>query len=196
MTARTGMTDLITELRARAQAGTSEYTLGSQTYFSDDHLQDVLDQYRVDYYDYTLVMKPRTDQDGNARYYDYYFPRGWWEKAAGGTAVWLVQDSTGDHVGTANYTPDYLAGLVRFSADQGGTSYFLTARRYDMDRAAAHVWRQKAANVATRVTWSTDNHRQESSKLYKQYQDMALFYDRQAGGAARMVRRNRSDVNA
>lgn len=194
MAARTGMTNAITELRAKGQAGTAEYTLGSDTYFTDEHLQDILDRNRVEFYDLPLEIEARTDTSGNARYYDYYFPGGDWEEATGGTPVWLVQDSTGEHVGTASYTVNYAAGHIRFSADQAGTVYYLTGRKYNMNRAAAAVWYQKAANVANRFDWSSDNHRMSASQLHKHYMAMAVSFERAEGG--RVQRMMRSDVNA
>ena len=43
MALRTGMTNLVARVRALTGAGTAEYTAGSVTYWTDDHLQTILD---------------------------------------------------------------------------------------------------------------------------------------------------------
>ena len=196
MTVRDGMANVILALRAWAEAGTAEYTLTgttSQTYWSDQHLQDVLDQHREDHYFEVAQVAPREGNTAVAEYYDYYFDGGYWEEASGGTAVWIVQDSTGADAGTANYTINYQTGHIRFTANTLGTAYYLTGRKYDLHRAAAQVWRQKAANVANRYDVSTDNHSLKRSQLSKQYLDMAAYYDKQS--PVRFVRMMRVDVN-
>lgn len=195
MAARDGMANIILALRAFAQASTSEYTLGSETYFTDDHLEDVLDRHRRDVFFYPLVAEARVNTAGNAQYFDFYFEGGYWEEANGGTAVWLIQDGTGAHIGTASYTVDYAAGFVRFTTDtQGTASYYLTGRKYDLNRAIAYVWRQKAANVANRVDFESDNHMFKASQLAEHYLKMASQYEREAGASFRRL--TRSDVNA
>lgn len=192
MTARDGMANPILMLRAMAEAGTAEYTLSGTTYFTDDQLQTVLDQNRTDHYFVQLGMEPREGSSNDTTYHDYYFPGGYWEEAAGGTAVWLVQDSTGADAGTGNYTVNYQAGHVRFTADTEGTVYYLTGRKFDLNRAAAQVWRQKASNVAARYDVRTDNHDLKRSQLFKHFIDMAVQYERDS--AARFVRMVRDDV--
>jgi hypothetical protein len=190
MTARTGMTNLITQLRALTSAGTADYTLGSETYWSDNHLQDRLDMARVDLNRVPLTPDPEYG-GGTPYYHDYYAPVGYLEEADSGTAVWSVEDSDGDEAGTANYTVDYLRGLIRFSADQSGTAYYLRARSYNLNRAAALVWRVKAAHYAERFDISTDNHSLSRSQLVKQCIDMARAYETQAGMIfSKMVRRD------
>src|SRR5690606_26605129 len=139
------------------------------------------------------AIEARTVSGGTAVYYDYYAPQGYWEEATGGTAVWQVQDSTGTDPGTANYTVNYESGHIRFTADTGGASYYLTARRYDVHRAAAEVWRRKAANVANRADWSSDNHSVKASQVRQSYLQMASYYEKQA--PARVVRLFRGDLN-
>ena len=43
MALRTGMTNLVARVRALTGAGTAEYTAGTVTYWTDDHLQTILD---------------------------------------------------------------------------------------------------------------------------------------------------------
>lgn len=192
MAARTGMTSLIAELRSMTEAGTADYTVAGTTYWTDDQVQDELDRTREDVYDYPLSYAERTDSGGTARYYDYYFEPGWWEEVGGGTAVWIIQDSDGSTVGTANYTVNYYAGHVRFTADQAGTSYYLTGKKYNLNRAASNIWRRKAAHVANRYDWKTDGHDMKPSQERKHYLEMSQFYTRESGG--RLVRLARGDT--
>ena len=76
--ARTGMTNLIGELRTLAVAGTNDYSLGTTNYWTDDQLQTVLDRhqltvvreelYPVEQYEGgTLVYKEHRSQYGSYR---------------------------------------------------------------------------------------------------------------------------------
>ena len=192
MTARTGMTNLIATLRGMAQAGTAEFTLGSLTFFTDDQLQQTLDLYREDVYQLPLVSEPHTGTASVAIYTDLYFPAGYWEEASGGTAIWAIQDSTGALLGTADYTVNYDAGHVHTTADTLGTAYYLTARQYDLHRAAGDIWRKKAAAAASGVNWSSDNHSFSSAQKYDHYMQMAALFDGQA--PARVTTVTRGDV--
>jgi hypothetical protein len=181
MTARSGMANLLLELRGMTNAGTADYTLGSDTFWDDDHLQDKLDQCRQDLNRVPLV--PIVEYNGGtAYYYDYYAPVGHLEAYdATDSSVFQVENSDGDAQGTALYTADYLRGVFRFAADQAGTAYYLRARSYDVNRAAALVWRAKAAHYAERFDVSTDNHRLTRSQLIAQCLEMAQQYDGAAG---------------
>lgn len=193
MTARTGLANLITELRAWTNTSDADYALGSITYWSDDHIQEALDRHRTDIRQQPLMVSPETNESDELVYYDYYVPAGYYEEASGGTAVWTIEDSTGANVGTANYSVNYQAGHIRFTANTLGTTYYLTGRKYDMHRAAAEIWRKKAAHVSERFDWSSDNHRVAASQLYKQYMAMAVDYEKQA--PAQFVRMKRGDLN-
>jgi hypothetical protein len=188
MAAREGMTNLLLRLRSMTSAGTADYALAGVTYWTDNHLQDRLDNCRVDLNRVPLSYEAEYD-GGTAIYKDYYAPVGNLEEASGDAAVWSVEDGDGDEAGTANYTVDYIRGVVRFTADQGGTAYYLRARSYNLNRAAALVWRTKAAHYAERFDVSTDNHRLTRSQLIKQCLDMAKAYEIEAGPmVAKMVR--------
>ena len=69
MTARTGMADLIQQLRAAADVGTADYTAGTVTYWSDDHLEDALDRHRISLYQAPLEPWPTL---GTANVYEYF----------------------------------------------------------------------------------------------------------------------------
>jgi hypothetical protein len=192
MTARDGMTNLIATLRAWTEAGTADYTLAGATYWTDDLVQDTLDRHRTDIHREPLTVEAEYS-DGDLVYHNYYAPMRYYEEAAGGEDVWRIEDAAGSAIGTADYTVNYHAGHIRFTADTAGSARYLVARAYDMHRAAADVWRRKAAHVAGRVDWSTDNHTMKASQMRVHYLEMATYYEGQA--VPRMVRLERSDVN-
>lgn len=180
---RSGMTNLLLELRARCDAGTADYASGGVTHWTDDQLQQVLDRHRVDVPRELMVRAPEYT-GGSAVYFNYGWRCAWAEEAASGTTIWRVEDSAGSIAGTALYTPEYAAQTLRFGANTGGVAYYLTYRTYDLDRAAADVWEQKAANVAGRFDIKTDNHDLKRSQLRQSYLDMAASFRRRAGAKA------------
>jgi hypothetical protein len=174
--ARTGMTNLIGELRALAVAGTADYTLGTVNYWSDDQLQTVLDRHQLtvvreelhpveQYEGGTLVYKEHRSQYGN------------YEATSGGTAIFEVENATGSTYGTALWSMDYARGVLTFAASTGGSSVFINGYSYDVYRAAADVWRQKAGHHAGAVDFKTDNMSINRSDLMKQDLQMATYYE-------------------
>lgn len=198
--ARLGMIANIQQLRTMAQVGTSEYDLQGETYFTNDHLQTVLDRHRTDIYQ--ELVEPIVYGDGTTTTYkDYYYKGANAESANSGTAIWQLQDTGYVAVGTADYTVDYNARLIRFTASTDGGYHFLTYRTYNMNAAAAEVWRMKAANVAGRFDVRSDNHDLKRSQLTAQYLKMADYYDKLSqqssgggSGGGRMKTSYRVDV--
>lgn len=191
MTLRAGMRELVTQVRQLSSAELDEFTLAGQTYWSDDHLQSELDKHRADVTREKLAIRSY-DNAGTVEYYDYYFVLGNPEHAEGGTAVWRVENSAGSTIGTADYTVNYDAKHIRFTANTQGSAYYLSYRAYDVNRAAAGVWRKKAANVANRFDVSTDNHDLKRSQLRAAYIAEAQALEAAAGG--REMRLIRSDA--
>lgn len=194
---RAGMTELIASLRGMTDAAADEYTVAGITYWSDGQLQDILDRCRHDYYNHPLA--PAVEyMGGDIVYQSYYWHEGQHvERLDSGSAAWLLQDGNGAAAGTADYTPYYEAGYVRFAADQAGRGWALTYRAYDMNRAASLVWERKAAHVASRFDLSTDNHNLHRSQLRQGYLQMAAHYRNQSSGGSRAVghtRLNRADL--
>jgi hypothetical protein len=174
--ARTGMTDIITQLRSLTEAGTAEYSLGTLTYWSDDHLEDVLDTHRLDIDDYMLLQNPRYES-GTLVYKEY---RSIFEWIESGTVTYL-QGGSHTAVSTADYSVDYQRGVVTFTANQSGSTYYLYGRTYDLYGAAADIWRRKASHVAQAIDFSTDNHSVKRSHLAKTYLEMAGYYASRSG---------------
>lgn len=181
MSARSGMTTLIRRLRGMTSAGTADATIGTVVWWSDDHLQEVLDLYRQELVDTPLTPRGEYDTWGTLRYYDYTTRYGDLEEAASGSVYWTVNTAEGTAWGTASYTVDYAVGLIRFSADTAGSAYYLRARSYNLNRAAADVWRQKAANAAAFYSFSTDSQSFSRSQWFDHCMTMADRFERRSG---------------
>ena len=193
--ARTGMTALIEELRGLAEAGTAEYTVGATLYWSDNALQDVLDLNRRDIVFAPLAAFPRIISGGTLQYYEYRSAYNFLEATTGGTAIFYIQDSTGATAGTALWNADYRRGVVTFVSDVQGTAFYLTGRSYDLNGAAAAIWRKKAAHYApTSFNFSTDNHSINREQVYEHCKEMASQFDGQSWTSIRSSEMYRSDM--
>ncbi len=195
--ARSGMAYLITELRGLAEAGTADYSLGASTYWSDDQLQNILDQHRTDVnFDPLRVFTTQTiGGGGSVSYQDYRSSYDWFEETTGGTAILYLQDSTSALAGTANYTPDYRRGQFQFNTDQRGTVYYVTGRSYDLNASAADVWQRKAAHYApTSFDFSTDNHSISRSQVYQHCKEMASHFQAISGDGIQTISMFRGDM--
>lgn len=194
--ARSGMTALLEEVRNMAEAGLSEYTVGNTLYWSDNALQDVLDMHRRDFIFAPLSAYPVTVSGGTLNYFEYRFPYGFLEQTTGGTAIFYIQDSTGATAGTALWSADYRRGVVTFASNTAGTNYYLTGRSYDLQAAAAEIWRKKAAHYApTSFNFSTDNHSIDREQVYSHCIEMASFFDGISTSAIQTTRLYRSDIS-
>lgn len=195
--ARNGMAYLITELRGLAEAGTADYSLGASTYWSDDQLQNILDQHRTDvqYQSLRVFATQIIGGGGSVAYQDYRSDYDWFEETTGGTAILYLQDSTSALAGTANYTADYRRGQFQFNTDQRGTVYYVTGRSYDVNAAAADVWTRKAAHYApSSFDFSTDNHSVSRSQVYAHCKEMASHFQGISGNSIQTISMYRGDM--
>lgn len=185
MAVRSGMTTLISRWRRMVDDdGTAIWT--------DAQAQQILDQHRRDFYQEALTVTPVEIATGTVAYHVYMSAYSNLEEAASGTTAWRVYTSNGTEQGTALYTPDYINGIVRFSADQGGTAYYLDGRSYDLHGAAADAWRERAADTAAYYSFGADGASYSRSHWFEHCMKMADHYDRQAW--ATQVTFTRGDV--
>jgi hypothetical protein len=192
-TARSGMYNLITEVRGMTEAGANDYQIAGTPYWNDAQIQDVLDIHRRDVISEMLQIYPTQTTGGSLLYQDYRSSYGYYEATTGGTAILYLQDSTGANV--SGYTADYRRGQFQFSATQNGTIYYLTGRSYDLKAAAADIWRRKAAHYAlTSFDFSTDNHSVSRSQVYTHCLEMANYFDGQSSDSIQTVQMFRSDI--
>lgn len=197
MAARDGLEYLIDLVRGYAHAEINDYTIllssgDNSSYWDDDQVQGVLDQHRQDFYHEPLQKIPDHAAGGSLLYKKYVSRYRHLEKVASGTAVFLVEDSTGANVGTADYSVDYHRGVITFVNDTGGSTYYLTGRQYNLYGAAADIWRQKAAHVANRYDFQSGDQKFKRGSLIENYFQMAEYYEKMAGPT--VVTMHRSDA--
>ena len=166
MSARAGMSNLISRLRSLTNAGTAQFTLNGTNYFSDDHLQELLDSNVQILSNHPLTWVPDTIGGGTIQWTRALIGYNDLEEASSGTTRWIVRDATGAEQGTANYTPDYVVGEILFDADQGGTIYYLSARSYDLYAAAADVWKMKQSFYSEWFAVSSEGQKMEWQQAF------------------------------
>jgi hypothetical protein len=178
MAVRTGMQSLISTVRGYANAGTAEWTVttdtGILTYWSDQELQNALDRHKVEYI-HAPMQSVQSYSGGSVVYLQY---RTNVPDIESGTAVFKVEDVSG------TVTPasvDYARGVATFATDQAGKALYWSGYAYDLNAAAADIWRVKASHAAELVDWSTDGHNVKRSQQVKAFQEMAAFYQARSG---------------
>jgi len=158
-------------------AGTADYTAGTVTYYSDEHLDTCLDRHQKPFVYHPMEANyPNVVAGGTYEYTIYEIGYGNIEETTGGTAIFYIQDKDAAVVASSNYSVDYRNGIVTFVADTAGASYYVTGYSYDMSGAASDIWRQKAVQAANSFDFSTDNHSIKRSQVYAQYMAMADYY--------------------
>ena len=167
------MQTLIDTVRGFANAAPDEWevTSGSSivTYWSDEEIQRVLDRHKTEYIHADMMAVP-SYSGGSVVYTQYKLGA---TNVESGTAVFKVEDVSGT---VSGYSVDYARGVVSFTADQAGKSFWWSGFAYDLDAAAADIWRIKASRVAGMVDFSTDGHSIKRSQQARAYLDMANFY--------------------
>lgn len=175
---RTGMSELVSTLRGMTNAGTADYSIAGVSYWSDEEMERALDRHRVNVFREELYPREGYVAGGSIEYTEYLSRFGNLEQ---GTAALYIQDSVGSAIGTADYSVDYALGVVTFTADQAGSARYLQARSYNLNAAAADVWRMKAGHAASKFDFSTDGHTINRSQMQKMAMDMVRFYEEQGG---------------
>ena len=175
--ARTGMQTLIDTVRGFANAAPDEWTISTDTslieYWSDEEIQRVLDRHKREYIHELMDAQP-TYESGTTVFKQYLLGA---TNVEGGTVVFRVEDTAGT---VSGYTVDYTRGIVTFSTDQSGKAFYWSGFAYDLDAAAADIWRMKASHVAGLVDFSTDGHSVKRSQQAQQYLNMAQYYQQRS----------------
>lgn len=193
--ARSTLSELRGILRGMIQAGTADYVLGTASYWDDDQLDTVLDRHRNDYTHVLMIPEPIVGVGGTSLWYEYKTTDDNIEQTVGGTSVFYIQDGTGATVGTAEWSMDYLRGVLEFTTDKGGSAFYWTGRSYDLNAAAADVWRKKAGYYSTAFNFSTDNHRVDREAIYKHCVEMAESFESMSQDSISTVQMWRSDTD-
>ena len=164
---------MIDTVRGYANAATDEWTSETDSslveYWSDEEIQRVLDRHKSEYIHALMDVQP-TYSGGSTVYTQYKLGA---VNVESGTAVFKIEDTSGTVTG---YTVDYARGIATFTSDQSGKSYYWSGYSYDLDAAAADIWRIKASRVAGLVDFSTDGHSIKRSQQARAYLDMANYY--------------------
>jgi hypothetical protein len=191
------MANIISDLRGMTEAGTADWTAGTVSFFSDDMLQVILDRHVEPFvFRYMEPESPYKVSDGTYRWSVYELEDlENIEASTGGTAIFYVQDNTGGTIAAADYSMDYRRGLMTLTTPANiSTPYFATGYSYDLNGAAADVWRTKANHASVSFDFSTDNHSIKRSQLFANYMQMADYYrglsNEAAGGFGEMTRKD------
>lgn len=177
---RAGMDYLIADLRAMTDTGYEDFKVAGVPYWSDKHLQDHLDRYRVDFIEEDL-QPVQQYRNGTTYYLDYRSQYGNLEGVASGTAVFKLDNSGGTNMPGTMWSADYHRGVVSFTSDTAGSSMILTGRSYDVNAAAADVWRAKAANAAKMYNFSAGGQSFSRNQFMANCIQMAQYYEGMAG---------------
>lgn len=162
--ARSGMTQLISLYRSEIQeSGTA--------IFSDDRIQEILDQNSSYAVNDKLYPSPY-HLNGSVVYYDYNSYHRWLEGTA--TSTNIIYNSNGTVV--TNYTSDFVNGRFSFDADQKGTAYYSNFRYYDFYTAVAKGWQEKAGYYSNSFDFQVEGRSFKKSQVVKHCLDMAKIY--------------------
>lgn len=194
MVARTGMSNLLSALRGMTNAGTADFTIGTTAYWSDDQLQTICDRYATPIRDEHLKAISSMNTGGAISYFDYQSNSRYYEATTGGTAVFIIRDTTGAIIPSTNWSADYERGAIAFTADTLGVPYYLTGRSYDLNAAAADIWYQKAAHASEMIDFDTDNHKIKRSHIVAAMMKMAQKYEAMATFSSSPVEMVRGDL--
>ena len=185
--ARTGMQTLIDTVRGFANAAPDEWEVSTDssivTYWSDDEIQRVLDRHKIQHIHSQLDL---VTNSGGKLY------------VLGDTEIeeddrFELYDGKGTVAD--GYTVEFGRGIVTFATDQGGKAYYWNGFSYDLNAAAAEIWRAKAAHAADLVDWSSDNHSVKKSQLVTAYTKMAdTFAARSKSEGMKVVKIVRDDL--
>jgi hypothetical protein len=180
---RQGMWPYITQVRALTGAGTSEYTVGDLTFWSDDDIQRTLDQNANYFVNSPLMWQPITATGGTLTYLTAQAAYSYLEAAPGtvNTSRLIIRDGAGSAVGTSSYTIDYQAGRITFGSDQGGTAYYLSGYTYDVYDAAADIWLERIAHFNEWYDFSADNQTFNRSQAWEHAMKMEKLMRAKAG---------------
>lgn len=193
MSARSTMGTIIKAIRRMTSTNPGDYSINSVNYWADDQIQEIADQFRVDIVHEQLMKEETWVGGGTIQYLNYLSKYKNFEGTSGGTAIFIVEDGTGNNV--TNYSVDYFRGKITFDGDTSGTTYYLTGRSYNLEKISAEIWRAKAAYYAADFDFSTDGHNLRRSQILDHCLKMAEFYESQSQpGIVTLVREDDNDV--
>ncbi len=188
--ARSGMAALIQELRLNASAFEGDETVNGIQYWTDDQLQAILDQFSADLNNVELI-KFSQQESGITVYKVYYLPPTVSKNLEGAATVgaFTVVDSLGNTI--TGYTFDAARRRFDFTINQGGKTYFLRAREFDMNSATADVWYKKAGLRAELIDWKAGTYNLKEDQVWQHC--MEMYYKWSGRNSFKRVQLNRID---
>ena len=200
--ARTGMVDLIAQVRRLTNAGTAEYAVDANSYWSDDQIQSLLDA-NSRFFSNELVQWTPQNISGMSTYLYGYTPYGYLEGTASGTARLVVRDGDGEVV-ASGYTINEEKGEIIFDSDQNGNSYYITGYTYNPYSAAADLWLERLAQFSLWYQFSADTRSYSRQQAFEHAEKMEKLMRQRAakgdvvntsGGDVKLTPWVRIDVN-
>ena len=170
MAVRAGMENLI--LRLRRLVGDVERTVNGVTIaeqFTDQELQDALDEHRETVHSLELEMRPTLGSP--IQYLTYYAPLGDWEEDA------VLKN--GSYTTVTPATSDYIAGRWTFSTEPD-YPIFLAGSTYDLYACAADVLERWSSLKSDVFDFSSNDQSFKFSRAFEGRQGLANAYRRRA----------------
>jgi hypothetical protein len=196
MTTRTSVDYIIAEVRRLTGAGTAEFTVDSTSYFTDEQIEQVLDSRRLRLARHEIVFEPELSEGGGTSIYKNARIGYAWVEDASSTTAFKMTDSQGSIQATAGYTLSAEDGFITFTADQGGSSRFVTSWVHNPYKAAVDILTSWNSELARQPDFATDNMRVWRSQKQKAIAEQIKTLKDMAGMVPhiQVVPMNRSDV--
>ncbi len=193
MAARLGMVELIALLRQLTDAESQTEQVNGAYLFDDDHLQEILDQHRYDFFDVLLTPVPLMES-GSRVTKRYNWPRYITHVERDATAgAFSVVDAAGN--AASGYTVYYDAKYIEFDADTTGRTYYLRCRQYNVNRAAAEIWLLKANLRASLIRWKAGDNTLYEDQEYRHCMEQYRFFRSRGVGSVPLRRVDYEVVN-
>lgn len=199
MSVRTGMINLIQELRSLTDSVLNETEVNGVSYWTDEQLQDILDDNSESVLDTPLTARPAY-YNGVYEYKRFYIPYRWIEEPITDETLLLTEsntffivDSYGVEVSPLSYVYNKRQNYIEFTSGQTVLSFFLRANVIDLYRSASQVWQQKASHRYQLVKYKAGQHQIDEDSEYKHCLERATYYSKRGGFKA--VRMARVDYN-
>ena len=180
MTVRTSMSALITKLRTLTND-----TSGSSALFTDQEMQDALDQHQISAIYEQLTPKETIAPGGVVQWKTYITDTPYWESDA------ILVD--GNYSTLTPATSDFLAGQFTFTVSTT-PPVLIYGNWYDINASAADVWAWKAAKYADKFSFSADGGNFNMDQQYQHAIDQAKQFRNKASTLNGTSFLERSDV--
>lgn len=177
------MAGLVSELRVLTDTAVDDVLLQGTYYWTDDQLQDILDQNSIAFTDIPLISRPLW-YSGSRQYLEYHFPgyvSEWLEEPTASDNRFQIVDSLGNETAIANYTLEARYKRVTFNSDQASKLWYLRARGYNLYQAASEVWQRKAALRAELIEVRGGIFIMKEDQEYKHCIEQARFFAGRGG---------------